>query len=139
MFSKSNLVPFIGAALWAYFGGFFLWSVIGGVLLSDNLGSATGVMRSNPLHFMLILGCVILALLFTVLYSKWSRGYYSISQGVQFGMLLGIFQGFGSGMIDYATSNMLSLTGFLINALLYVVYYVIMGVITSILFSKFSK
>ncbi len=139
MFTKSNLLTYLGTSLWSFFGGYLLWGIIGDPLLENQLGGATGVMLQEPRMPYLVLGCVILAVVFTIIYSKWSRGYHSVSQGAQFGLLMGILAGFGSGMIDYSTSNILTLNGFFINGLIYVVYYVVMGIICSLLFSRFSE
>lgn len=139
MSSKTNLIAYLSAALWAYFGGFLLWGIIGDPLLIDHLGSATGVMKDMPDHTHLVLGCLILAIAFTIIYSKWARGHHSASEGAQFGLLMGILTGFGSGMIDFSTTNILAFSGFLINALIYIVYYVIMGVILSMVYKKFAK
>ena len=138
MFSKTNLIAYLVTALWSYFGGFLLWGIIGDPLLKNHLGSATGLMKDIPDHLFLVLGCVILAIIFCIIYSKWARGHHSTSQGAQFGLLLGILAGFGSGMIDYSTSNMFVFTGFLLNAMLYIVYYIIMGVIASLIFKKYT-
>ena len=138
MFSKTNVIAYVLASLWTYLGGFLLWGIIGDPLLKDHLGSATGLMKEEPDHIFLLLGCVILAIISTLIYTKWARGHHSVSEGAQFGLLLGLLAGLGSGMIDYSTSNMLSLSGFFINGLIYVIYYVILGVILSMIFNKFS-
>jgi len=139
MFSKNNLIAFLITSLWSYFGGFLLWGILGDPLLKDHLGSATGLMKDPPDMILLMLGCVILAIIFCVIYSKWARGHHSVSQGAQFGLLLGILAGFGSGLIDHATSNMVTFSGFFINGLLYLVYYVIMGIIASLVYNKFTS
>jgi hypothetical protein len=139
MFSKTNMISTLVAALWAYVGGYLLWGVLGDPLLADYLGSATGVMREMPDHMHLIIGCVIIALMFCTIYSKWARGHHSASQGVQLGLYMGILAGLGAGLIDFATSNMLTITGTFINALLYIVYYVIMGILVSLIYGKLSS
>jgi len=138
MFSKTNLISYLVTSLWSYFGGFLLWGILGDPLLKNHLGTATGVMKDIPDHFHLALGCVILAIVFCIIYSKWARGHHSVSQGAQFGLLIGILTGFGSGMIDFSTSNMLEFSGFILNGILYVVYYIIMGIIASLIYKKFS-
>ena len=138
MLSKTNVIAYVLGSLWTYFGGFILWGLIGDPLLKNHLGSATGLMKEEPDHLFLLLGCIILAIITTIIYKKWARGHHSISEGAQFGLLLGLLAGFASGMIDYSTGNMLSLSGFFINGLIYVVYYVILGVILSLIFNKFS-
>ena len=138
MFSKTNLMAYFVTALWAYFGGFLIWGIIGDPLLENHLGSATGLMKDVPDHLHLVLGCVILAIIFCIIYHKWARGHHNASHGAQFGLLLGLLAGFGSGLIDYSTSNMLVFSGFFINAIMYLVYYIIMGIIASLIYKKFT-
>ena len=85
-----------------------------------------------------ILGCVIVGFAFSTMYSKWSRGHHSISEGAQFGIWLGVLMGLGSGLIDFATANLLDISGTLINAVIYIVHFAIMGVVASLVYSKFS-
>ncbi|TVZ55846.1 hypothetical protein OD91_1115 [Lutibacter sp. Hel_I_33_5] len=137
MFSKNNLISTVVATLWAFFGGYLLWDIIGGSLLESHKVTA-GLMRSTPDYFHLILGCFIVALVFSIVYSKWTRGQHSISQGAEFGLWISILFGLGNGLIDYSTANILDITGTLINAVLFVVYYVIMGIIVSLVYNKLS-
>ncbi|MFC4723290.1 hypothetical protein ACFO5O_13220 [Geojedonia litorea] len=136
MLSKTKLLAYLLTSIWAYFGGFLLWGILGETLLNDHFGSASGVMRDMPDHFHLALGCIILAVTFTAIYSKWSQGKHSISNGASFGILIGILMGFGSGMIDFSTSNLLTFSGFIINALIYIVYYIIMGALAGMVYGK---
>ncbi|RIA08633.1 hypothetical protein OE09_0453 [Flavobacteriaceae bacterium MAR_2010_72] len=136
MLSKTKLLSYLLTSIWAYFGGFLLWGLLGETLLNDHLGSASGVMREMPDHFHLALGCVILAITFSIIYAKWAQGKHSVSQGLSFGILVGILTGLGSGMIDFSTSNLLTFSGFIINALIYIVYYVVMGILVGFIYSK---
>ncbi len=138
MFSKTNLVSTIVTAIWSFAGGFLLWGIIGDPFIKDHLGSATGVMK-DPVDFgMLALGCVIQGLLFSTIYSKWARGHHSVSEGAKFGLSIGALAGFGNGVIDFATSNMLDLTGTIVNGVIYVVFFTIMGVLASLIYNKMS-
>ncbi len=135
MLTKTNLISTLATTFWAFFGGFLLWVVIGDPLLKDNMLTA-GLMRDPADYIFLILGCFITAFVFSTVYSKWALSVHSMSQGLQFGIWLGIFIGFGSGFIDYATSNILNLNGTLINGGVYIVHFGIMGVIASIIYKK---
>ncbi|MDY7397051.1 hypothetical protein UMM65_17550, partial [Aureibaculum sp. 2210JD6-5] len=101
--------------------------------------NATGVMKNPPDFIHLAIGCVIMAFAFSTIYSKWARGIHSISQGAQFGLWVGIMVGFGSGIIDYATSNLLDFQGALVNGLIYVVFNIIMGVLAAVIYKATSK
>ncbi len=139
MFSKSNLISTIVTAIWSCMGGFLLWGVLIDPFLQGHLGSATGLMK-EPIDVMyLVIGCVIQGFAFSTIYSKWGSNEYSAGNGLTFGIWVGILAGFGNGLIDYATSNMLDLTGALTNGLIYVVFFAIMGAIAGIVFKMTSK
>ncbi len=139
MFSKTNLVSTLVAGLWGFFGGYLLWGIIGDPMLVDYMGTATGVMKETPDFAHLALGCLIAALAFSSVYSKWARGAHSASQGMQFGVWIGVLLGLGSGLIDFATANILDLSGTLINAVIYVVHFAVMGVLVSLVYNKMSS
>ena len=139
MFSKTNLIATAATALWSFFGGYLLWGIIGDPMLKNHLGSATGVMKDVPDFGILALGCLISAFLFVTIYSKWVKGSHSVTQGAQFGILIGAFIGLGDQLIDNAVSNLLVLSGTLLNAIIYFVFYIIMGIIASLVFNKFSS
>ncbi len=139
MFSKSNLISTLATAIWSCMGGFLLWGIIVDPFLQSHLGSATGLMKEPIDVLFLIIGCVIQGFAFSFIYSKWSQNNYSAGNGLSFGIWIGILAGFGNGMIDYATSNMLDLTGSLANALVYIVFFAIMGAIAGTVFKMTSK
>ncbi len=138
MLSKSNLISTLIATVWAFFGGYLLWDTIGGALLSEH-ETIPDLIKEEPDFLHLVLGCLITAFVFSTLYSKWARGHHSISEGTKFGLWMGILLGVGSGLINYATSNMMDFSGTMINAVLYIVYFIIMGVLVSIIYNKFSS
>jgi len=136
MFSKTNLISTLVTALWAYLGGYLVWVIIATPLLEGHEGTVAGVWKETPDHLHLIIGCILLAFAFSTIYSKWSCGTHSLSNGAQFGVWVGIFTGFGSGIINLGVANISDLTGTLINAVLSIVFYVIMGVLAGLVYSK---
>jgi hypothetical protein len=137
MFSKTNLISTLVTTLWGFFGGYLLWGLIGDPLMEDHALSA-GLMKDPPDFIHLILGCLIVGLIFSAIYSKWARGAHNPSHGMQFGILIGLYSGLGSGLIDFSTANIMDLTGTFINAVIYVVHFAIMGVLASMVYKKFS-
>ena len=135
MFSKTNIIATIVNAIWAFMGGYLLWGIIAEPYLATQT-RISGVMREAPDFLWLALGCLIMAFAFSTIYSKWARGAHSTSQGLQFGAWLGILIGGGSGIIDYATANLLGLKGTAVNAVVYIVFFAIMGVLASLIYSK---
>lgn len=139
MFSKSNLISTIVTFLWAFFGGYLLWGMLVDPFLQEHLGSATGVSKEAPEFVPLAIGCLIVAFAFSTIFSKWSRGSHSASQGAEFGIWVGILIGFGDGIINLGVMNVLDLTGALVNGVTYVVFFLIMGVLASIVYNKTSS
>jgi len=80
MFSKTNLISTIVAALWGFFGGWLLWGMIGDPMLVDHTLTA-GLMKEMPDMTVLAVGCLIVGFAFSAMYSKWARGAHGTSQG----------------------------------------------------------
>ena len=135
MFSKTNIIATIVNAIWAFAGGYLLWGIIADPYLSTQT-KLSGVMKEAPDFMWLAIGCLIMAFAFSTIYSKWARGAHSNSQGIQFGAWLGLLIGGGSGIIDYATANIMGLKGTAVNAVVYIVFFAVMGLLASLIYSK---
>jgi len=136
MFSKANLVSTIVTTIWGCAGGFLLWGILADPFLADHLGSATGLMK-EPLDVVhLILGCLVQGFAFSTLYGKWASDGASASNGMNFGIWVGILIGLGGGLINFATGNMLDIVGTLANAVVYVVFFAIMGLLAGLIYNK---
>ncbi|GAA4888693.1 hypothetical protein GCM10023311_10810 [Flaviramulus aquimarinus] len=138
MFSKTNLISAFVTALWGFFGGWILWGMIGDPILKDH-AITDGLMKDMPDMAILALGCLIVGFAFSTMYSKWARGTHGVSHGAQFGIWLGVLIGLGSGLIDHSTANLLDLPGTIINAVIYIVHFVIMGILASLIYGKFAS
>ena len=140
MFSKTNLVSTIIVAVWAFFGGYLIWGLILDPFNADHLGTASGVMK-DPADVNMIyiaIGALITGLAMSTLYSKWSRGSHSLSQGANFGACIGIILGFGDRLVEYGVANILDLTGTIANGFAYVVFFAVMGIFASLVYGKLA-
>ena len=54
-------------------------------------------------------------------------GNYSLKSGFNFGTLISFFVGFGTGLVYYATANLMDLKAFLVDAVWSIFYYGIAG------------
>lgn len=135
MFSKQNLISTLVTFIWAFMGGYLLWGILMDSTIMAHLGSATGVPKPEPDFLYLAIGCLILAFAFSTLYSKLAAEH-SLSKGLKFGIWVGVLQGFGNGVIDFATANILDLTGTIVNGLTYVVFFAIMGALAGLIYDK---
>lgn len=138
MFSKSNLISIVVTALWGFFGGWLIWGMIGDPILKEHIPT-TGLMKEMPDMPLLALGCLIVGFAFSTMYSKWANDTHNVTIGAAFGIWLGILTGLGDGLIDNATANIIDLSGTLINAVLYIVHFAIMGSLASLVYNKFSS
>lgn len=136
MFTKTNLVSTIAAAIWSMMGGFLLWGILAESFMKDHMGTATDVIRENPDFAVLAVGCLIQAFAFSTIFRKWGPDHYTTLDGLKYGFLVGIFAGLGNNIIDFATSNMLDLTGALINGFIYIVFFCVMGFIVGLIYNK---
>jgi hypothetical protein len=48
MFTKTNLISTIVAAIWSLMGGYLLWEILAEKFMSNHMGPATGVLKENP-------------------------------------------------------------------------------------------
>lgn len=138
MFSKANIISTLVTAVWGYFGGWLIWGILLEGILSEHSGGATGVYRadSDMLMLHLILGCIIVAFVFSTIYSKWGSDGYDTTSGLTYGIWVGLLIGLGEGMINYAVMDISDLTGILINAGAVVVLYAIMGLLAGMVYNK---
>ncbi|MBN4070072.1 hypothetical protein JYT76_00140 [Olleya sp. AH-315-F22] len=133
MFSKSNLISTVVGALWAYFGGMLLWDILGSSLFEN-------VNDNAPDQLHLIIACVISAFAFSTIYSKLSGGGHSLSHGAKFGLAVGIFVGFGERWFDYAFQMYpTSLNDSIISGVMNIVFFVVLGVLASLVYGKMSS
>ncbi|MBT8253418.1 MAG: hypothetical protein KJN68_05550 [Bacteroidia bacterium] len=139
MFSRTNLLATLAATIWGVLGGFLLWGIIADPILNDYMGTATGVMRETPDFLYVVLGSLFTAFAFSTIYSKWARGKHSLSNGAKYGLWMGIFVGFGDRLIEFGVSNLLDITGTVFNGIIYVIFFLVMGLIVSLVYGKLSK
>jgi len=136
MFSKSNIISTLVTAVWGYFGGWLIWGILLKDFLLEHEGGVKGVMRDPPDMVHLIIGGLIVAFVFSTIYKKWGSEGYSISSGITFGIWVGLLNGLGVGMINYAVMDVSDLTGTLTNAGAGVVFYAVMGLLAGMVYNK---
>ncbi len=138
MLSKPNIISTLITAIWAYLGGYLLWDVFGGPLFQDHRGTAMNVDKAEPDMLLLLLGCVITAFAFSTLYGKTSSSNYGLSSGIKFGLLLSLL-GISYAIISYSMTNLLDSYGAMYDAVINVIYYVLMGAIAGMVYRSFQS
>lgn len=137
MFSKSNLLATLSGTITMFFLGYLIW----GVATQDffEAHTLTSSMK-DPVNFpFIILGNLFGAFALSSLYGKWARGHHSAKEGMEFGAWVGIFVGLGMGLLWYGTSEMMDLTGHLVEAFLDIVYYIIVSIVIALAYKATSK
>ena len=76
--------------------------------------------------------------IFSSIYNKWGNTNYGASNGLIYGIWIGLLMGLGEGMVNFAVMDMLDLTGTLINAGTFAVFYGIMGLLAGLVYGKLS-
>lgn len=136
MFSKTNLASTLVTTIWGFMGGYLLWGILAVSFLNSHLGTATGVGKEVPEWGLLALGCLIQAFIFSSIFKQLGANHYNTGDGLKYGILIGVFVGYGNELINYATTNTLDITGALANGAVYVVFYAIMGFLAGLIYNK---
>ena len=138
MFSKSNIISTIVTAIWGFGGGYLLWGILGETYLADHV-MTDGIMKEMPDMIHLVLGCIIQAFAFSTIYGRYGVGNYGAASGLGMGIWIAIMIGLGEGLIDFATGNILDLTGTLVNFVIYLVFFGVTGLLAGLVYSKTSS
>ena len=137
MFSKANLISTLVATVWGVGGGFLLWGIVGDPLMADHM-LMEGIMKDPPDMMYLVLGCLVQGFAFSTIYGKTGQDNYGVASGVKYGAFVALLVGLGGGLINYATGNLMDLTGVLMNFVIYLVFFVVMGLLTGLIYNKMS-
>ncbi|WP_136465972.1 hypothetical protein [Flagellimonas onchidii] len=134
MFSKSNLLATLGAFITMFLLGYGIWEV----LLADFFAGHTlkNFMQEEMNMALIAVANVIMAFVLSSVYSKWARGHHSAKEGFQYGAWIGIFMGFGMGLLNHAIMGLMDMTGFLVNGIVYIVFYGIIGAVIGLIYQK---
>ena len=120
MFSKTTLFATLLGFLSLFFLGYLFYEVLSGEYFASHHTMAMNEM----IDFKYItLGTLIEAYVLSVLYGKWTAGNYVKYFGFRFGAWVGIFVGFGIGLLMYGTFQLLSLEATLVDSFWSVLFY----------------
>jgi len=137
MFSKSNVIATLVAGATMFIFGYVLWGILAESMMDGHV--ITNVMKDPPDFLLIALGNVISAFALSALYSKWARGTHSVKEGAEFGAVTGIFAGLGTALVTYATASFMDLTGHLLDAVLSLVFFIVVGIVIAMVYKATSK
>ncbi len=121
---------------------FFLlgWLFYGFLLMdfyADNSGSATNVMRAEEdmVWWALIVGNLFQAYFLVYIFGKWAN-ITTFSGGFKAGAILGLILGLAMNLTMYGTSNMMNLTGALVDPLVSMIMMGITGGVIGVMLGR---
>lgn len=132
MFSKSNLLATLAGFAVMFLLGYAIW----GVATADFFAGHTinNVMKDQPDMLMIAISNLIAVFALSSIYGKWARGHHSAKEGFRFGAWIGVFAGLGLGLLWYATSDIFDMTGQLVNGVIEIVFYGIIGAVIALVY-----
>lgn len=137
MFSKSNLLATLAAAVVMFLLGYLIWGIATVDFFESH--SLSNIMKDPPDIPLIFVSNLIAAFVLSSVYSKWARGYHSGGQGFEFGVAIGVFTGIAMGLMWYATSEWMDFTGYIAEAIIEIIYYGIVGVVIALVYKATSK
>ncbi len=121
---------------------FFLlgWLFYGFLLMdfyADNAGSATNVMRAEEdmVWWALIVGNLFQAYFLVYIFGKWAN-ITTFSGGLKAGAILGLILGLAMNLTMFGTSNMMNLTGALVDPLVSMIMMGITGGVIGVMLGR---
>lgn len=127
MSTKKLLISGVVGGIVAFFGGWLIYGILLMKFFSENIGSATGVMRADTamIWWALILGNISAGLLMSYIFNKWAN-INTLKEGLLGGATIGLFMTASYDLINYATTNISNLNAAAVD----IIAGVAMGAIT---------
>lgn len=135
-FSIGTLVG--GVALFLL--GFLVYAVLFSAFFEANAGSATGVARADDSMVMplLFLGNLASAALITYIYLQWAQ-ISTFMTGLKGGLIIGLLMNLGHNLIMYSTTNIMNITGALVDVILYTIVIGLTGGVIGLILGRIKK
>ncbi len=135
MFSKSQLLSTLVSFLVFFFLPWIYYTVNSGFYDNHVLSDT---MRSNNelIMWALVVGCLIMAYVFSTILHHWPSGG---SNGFKFGALIAILFFGGFSLVIYGTEVRMSLTGFAVDAVFWVICFGLTGYLSSFVIHNKNK
>jgi len=137
MFTKQNLLASLAGFLVMFLLGYAIW----GFATEDFFAAHTlkNFMKETPDMLFIALGNLIGAFALSSIYGKWARGVHSAKEGFQLGIWVGVFTGFGMGLLNYGVSGLMDLTGYIAEGVIEIIFYGIIGAVIAMVYKATAK
>lgn len=135
MFSKNRIISTFATFVPIYFLPWIFYSYLAADFFESQM--LTDVSRGEDMLLLpLTLGCVIMSYVFSSIYEGWDKDSYSITSGIRFGVLIGLFFGAGIGLVMYGTELRTTAIGHFVDSIFWVITYAITGIVASIVYKR---
>ena len=135
MFSKNRIISTFATFVPIYFLPWIFYSYLAADFFESQM--LTDVSREEDMLLLpLTLGCVIMAYVFSSIYEGCDKDSYSITSGIRFGVLIGLFFGAGIGLVMYGTELRTTAIGHFVDSIFWVITYAITGIVASIVYKR---
>ncbi|MDC6351181.1 hypothetical protein PP178_06410 [Zeaxanthinibacter sp. PT1] len=134
MFSKQNLLATLAGFLVTFLLGYLIW----GFATVDFYAEHTlADVSKDPMNIGLIaLANLIAAFALSTIYGTYAHAAPSAGSGFKFGAWIGVFTGFGLGLLWFATTEIMDMTGTIVEAIINIVFYGIVGAVIGLVYQK---
>ena len=106
--------------------GFVVYAILLESFFASHAGSATGVTKADMQFWPLILGNLAQAALLSYIFLQWAN-IKTFGAGLTAGATIGFLMTLGFDMIMYDTSNVMDLTGSIVDTLVYTIITALVG------------
>lgn len=135
MFSKNRIISTFATFVPIYFLPWIFYSYLAADFFESQM--LTDVSRGEDMLLLpLTLGSIIMAYVFSSIYEGWDKDSYSITSGIRFGVLIGLFFGAGIGLVMYGTELRTTAIGHFVDSIFWVITYAITGIVASIVYKR---
>ncbi|WP_297797379.1 hypothetical protein [uncultured Eudoraea sp.] len=132
MFTKQNLLATLAGFAVMFVLGYVIWGFAAADFFESH--SLNEIMKDPPEMLLLAISNIIAVFALSTIYGKWARGIHNTGQGFKFGIWIGIFTGLGLGLLSQSTTELMDMTGQIVEAILEIVFYGIIGAVIALVY-----
>lgn len=116
MNTTKMLISGIAGGIVAFFAGWVIYGMLLMDYMTQNSGSATGVMRTDAdmIWWALIAGNLLMGILYSYIFNKWAN-IATLGAGIGAGAVIGLIMGAGFDLTMYGTSNIMNLNATMVD------------------------
>ena len=139
MDAKKRIMATLAGFVTIFLLGWLLYGMLLMDFFSSNSGTATGVMKGDTemVWWALIVGNIFQAYLLVYIFGNWATSINTFGAGFKAGLMIGLIMGYAYDITMFGTSNIMNLTGALVDPLVAgVMMAVCGGVVATVLGRK---